>query len=78
MPELNYLQGYYTDEAVFQKRVEEDATTFRPPGQLIHTYTRPAPNSSSKGKRKRDNNQPLDPLSEDVIEYEVYHVSVPA
>ncbi|KAF5331153.1 hypothetical protein D9619_006050 [Psilocybe cf. subviscida] len=68
-------EGYYTDEAEFQKRVEEDATTFRPPGQLIHSYTRAAPNSSSKGKRKRDNNQPLDPLSEDVVEYEVYHAT---
>ncbi|KDR81878.1 hypothetical protein GALMADRAFT_90297 [Galerina marginata CBS 339.88] len=67
---------YMTDEETFLKRVEEDADSFRPPGQLIYSYTRPSPKSSSKGKRKRDGNkQSLDPQSEDVIEYEVYHTT---
>ncbi|PPR06189.1 hypothetical protein CVT26_005463 [Gymnopilus dilepis] len=67
--------GYYTDEEAFLKRVEEDADSFRPPGQLIYSYTRPSPKSSAKGKRKRDGEQILDPHSEDVIEYEVYHAT---
>ncbi|PPQ67652.1 hypothetical protein CVT25_012680 [Psilocybe cyanescens] len=68
--------GYYTDEEAFLKKVEEDADTFRPPGQLIYSYTRPSPSSSSKGKRKRSgNNQTLDPQSEDVVEFEVYHAT---
>ncbi|KAF4614777.1 hypothetical protein D9613_003276 [Agrocybe pediades] len=68
--------GYITDEEAFLKKVEEDAETFRPPGQLIYSYTRPSPKSSSKGKRKRDgNNQALDPSSEDVVEFEVYHAT---
>ncbi|KAJ3505125.1 hypothetical protein NLJ89_g7575 [Agrocybe chaxingu] len=67
--------GYYTDEAAFLQKVEEDAESFRPPGQLIYSYTRPAPNSASKGKRKRDGNQALDPESEDVVEFEVYHAT---
>ncbi|KAF9533547.1 acyl-CoA N-acyltransferase [Crepidotus variabilis] len=70
-------EGYDTDETTFLQRVEEDANTFRPPGQLIHSYTRAAPNSFSKGKRKRDGgtSQALDPGSNDVIEYEVYHAT---
>ncbi|KAF8870694.1 histone acetyltransferase type B catalytic subunit [Gymnopilus junonius] len=67
--------GYYTDEEAFFKRVEEDADSFRPPGQLIYSYTRQSPKSSSKGKRKRDGEQALDPQSEDVIEFEVYHAT---
>lgn len=70
--------GYYKDEEAFLKRVEEDATIFKPLGQLIYSYTRPSPNSSSKGKRKRTGNtKPLDPGSEDAVEFEVYHVSLP-
>ncbi|KAF9484919.1 histone acetyltransferase type B [Pholiota conissans] len=69
-------EGYYKDEETFLKRVEDDATTFKPLGQLIYSYTRPAPNSSSKGKRKRTGNtQPLDPESEDAVEFEVYHAT---
>lgn len=67
--------GYYTEEQAFLERVEQDADSFRPPGQLIYSYTRPAPNSASKGKRKRDGtNLAQDPASEEVIEFEVYHV----
>lgn len=73
----NTLLGYYKDEGAFLKRVEEDATTFKPIGQLIYSYTRPSPSSSSKGKRKRTGNtQPLDPESEDAVEFEVYHASL--
>ncbi|KAF8968343.1 acyl-CoA N-acyltransferase [Flammula alnicola] len=68
--------GYYTDETAFLNRVEEDATSFRPSGQLIYSYTRSVPNSASKGKRKRTGiTQPLDPQSEDAIEFEVYHTT---
>ncbi|KJA15956.1 hypothetical protein HYPSUDRAFT_47916 [Hypholoma sublateritium FD-334 SS-4] len=68
--------GYHKDEEAFLKRVEADATFFKPTGQLIYSYTRPAPNSSSKGKRKRTGNtQPLEPESEDAIEFQVYHAT---
>ncbi|KAJ7261253.1 histone acetyltransferase type B catalytic subunit [Mycena haematopus] len=65
---------YYQDEKAFLARVKEDATTFRPTGQLIYTYTRPALNSSSKGKGK-DVAQTLDPESEDAVVFEVYHAT---
>lgn len=64
---------YYTDEDAFQKRVEEDAATFRPNGQLIHSYLRPSPSAKGKGKGSAAQ-QALDPSNEDTIEYEVYHV----
>ncbi|KIM49513.1 hypothetical protein M413DRAFT_15557 [Hebeloma cylindrosporum] len=67
--------GYHTDLATFHERVESDASSFRPSGQLIHSYTRPAPSSTSKGKRKRSGNQAIDPDSEEAIEYEVYHAT---
>lgn len=66
--------GYHTDQATFSKRVESDASSFRPSGQLIHSYTRLAPSSTSKGKRKRSGNQVIDPDSEEAIEFEAYHV----
>ncbi|KAJ7460936.1 histone acetyltransferase type B catalytic subunit [Mycena galericulata] len=66
---------YYKDEKAFLARVEEDATTFRPPGQMIYTYTRPAPYSSaSKGKGVAQP-QMLDPESEDALVFEVYHTT---
>jgi histone acetyltransferase 1 len=37
---------YDTDEEAFIARVEEDAVSFRPMGTLIHSYTRPVPNTS--------------------------------
>ncbi|KAJ6546965.1 acyl-CoA N-acyltransferase [Mycena capillaripes] len=67
---------YYKDEKAFLARVEEDATTFRPTGQMIYTYTRPAPHSSviSKGKGVAQP-QTLDPESEDAVVFEVYHIT---
>lgn len=54
------------------KLVEEEAENFKPMGQLIASYTRPAPNASTKGKGK--STAAADPQAQDVIEYEVYHV----
>ncbi|KAJ7632131.1 histone acetyltransferase type B catalytic subunit [Roridomyces roridus] len=66
---------YYTDEKAFLARVEEDANTFRPPGQLISSYTRPAPQfSGSKGKAV-EQLETLDPESEDAIVFEIYHTT---
>ncbi|KAJ7118794.1 acyl-CoA N-acyltransferase [Mycena epipterygia] len=68
---------FLKDEKEFLARVEEDATTFRPTGQMIYTYTRPAPHSSaskSKGKGVAQS-QALDPESEDAVVFEVYHVT---
>ncbi|RXW24202.1 hypothetical protein EST38_g1683 [Candolleomyces aberdarensis] len=67
-------EDYYTDEAEFLQRVEEDATSFRPSGQLIYSYTRPSPSAKGKGKGNA-NAQALDAGSEDVVEYEVYHTT---
>lgn len=65
-----YGSGYYKDEAAFLMRVEEDATTFKPHGDLIHTYTRPSLSASGKGKSIA----PLSPEHKDAVVYEVYHV----
>jgi len=51
-------------------RIEEDATTFKPHGDLIHTYTRSSPSASGKGKSIA----PLGPEHKDAVVYEVYHV----
>ncbi|KAJ7043083.1 histone acetyltransferase type B catalytic subunit [Mycena alexandri] len=66
---------FYRDEKAFLARVEEDATTFKPTGQMIYTYTRPAPAASnSKGKGVAQP-QMLDPESEDAVVFEVYHTT---
>lgn len=68
------MSGYYTKEADFLKRVEEDAISFKPNGQLIYSYTRP----STKGKEKGlDNFDNIDSESEDATVFEVYHVRLP-
>lgn len=68
------LAGYYTDEAAFLKKVEEDAVSFKPAGQMVYSYTQPSPSSVAKGKGKSSADAPLDPESEDAIVFEVYHV----
>jgi histone acetyltransferase 1 len=56
-------------------RVEEDATNFKPSGQLIYSYIRPSPLQTGKGKGAVQI-QNLDLESEDAVVFEVYHVSV--
>ena len=72
---LKYPTGYETDEKVFQDIVEREATEFKPLGQKIYSYQRASPSSRGKGKRIASATD-LDPESEDVIEYEVYHVGI--
>jgi hypothetical protein len=67
---LPFVIDYYKDESAFEKRVEEEATNFKPFGELIYSYTRPSP---TKGKRKRSANSSSSAESD--ITYEVYHVS---
>ncbi|KAG1836638.1 acyl-CoA N-acyltransferase [Suillus subalutaceus] len=55
---------YDTDEATFLTRVQEDAVSFKPIGNVIHTYTRPAPSTSGSSSATRE-----------VVEYEVYHAT---
>jgi hypothetical protein len=70
-----YLTDYYTDEAEFLDAVEKEATTFKPLGDLIHSYTRPSQGGPiGKGKGVADNGA-LDPESEDTVAFEAYHVS---
>lgn len=61
--------GYLKDDEAFQKKVDEDALEFKPLGTKIHSYTRPV-----EGKDRAAVGETLDPQSEDVIEFEVYHV----
>lgn len=74
-PSEKYLIGYETDEKTFRDIVERDATGFRPIGNRIHSYQRISPSSRGKGKGVASATN-LDPGSEDVIEYEVYHVGI--
>ncbi|KAF7304938.1 Histone acetyltransferase type B catalytic subunit [Mycena kentingensis (nom. inval.)] len=59
---------YYQDEIPFLQRVEADAKGFRPPGEVVYTYTRLA-----LGKEKES--APLGLASEDAITYEVFHAT---
>lgn len=70
-----YLTGYETDEKTFLEIVERDAAGFKPPGEKIHSYQRLSPSSRGKGKSVASAAD-LDAGSEDIIEYEVYHVSI--
>jgi len=67
--------GYETDEKTFLDIVERDATDFKPIGDRIYSYQRLSPSSQGKGKGVASATD-LDPESEDVVEYEVYHVSI--
>ncbi|TCD60783.1 histone acetyltransferase 1 [Steccherinum ochraceum] len=65
--------GYYKSEAEFTKRVEEDATTFKPYGTLIHSYSRSARKMSS-GRKNASLPQPVyNPNDDEIVEFEVYH-----
>ncbi|KAG0705310.1 acyl-CoA N-acyltransferase [Suillus ampliporus] len=55
---------YDTEEAAFLARVQEDAVSFRPLGNLIHSYTRPVPSTSGSSS-----------ATPEVVEYEVYHAT---
>ncbi|KAN0127570.1 histone acetyltransferase type B catalytic subunit [Lactarius tabidus] len=63
---------YHRTEAEFLARVEEDATSFRPPGVKIHSYTRASPQSSAKGKGAAATLSEDDP---DAVVYEVWHAT---
>jgi histone acetyltransferase 1 len=63
--------GHHQTETEFLARVEEDAVSFRPPGEKISSYTRAAPNSATKGKGAVATLPEDDP---DAIVYEVWHV----
>ncbi|KAI0303510.1 acyl-CoA N-acyltransferase [Multifurca ochricompacta] len=64
-------EDYYQSEAEFLARVEEDATSFRPSGEKIYSYTRAVPYSARKGKGVAMTLPEDDP---DAITYEVWHV----
>ncbi|GLB35455.1 putative catalytic component of the histone acetylase B (HAT-B) complex [Lyophyllum shimeji] len=67
--------GYFKDEQQFLNLVEQDATRFRPSGQLIYSYTRPSP-SAQNGKGKGTAvPETLDPESEDAVVFEAYHTT---
>ncbi|KAI0082849.1 histone acetyltransferase type B catalytic subunit [Panus rudis PR-1116 ss-1] len=78
---------YYTDEAEFLKRVEEEATTFKPFGELIHTYTRDVNHAvrvetgsdDSWDDRKKpeasSSKTPEPPAPMEIVQYEIYRVA---
>lgn len=74
---------YLKNEDTFKQNVEKEAASFRPPGECVFSYTRPATHViSGKGKHKassdgvlRNGGAPLDPDSADVSTFETYHVS---
>ena len=67
--------GYYRTESEFLAHVEEDAASFRPPGEKVASFTRVAPNSATKGKGAAVTLPEDDP---DAIVYEVWHVRAPS
>ncbi|KAJ7221721.1 histone acetyltransferase type B catalytic subunit [Mycena pura] len=66
---------YHKDEKEFLARVEEDAMSFRPTGQLIYSYTRPAPHTAGSKGKGVTLPQKLDPESEDAVVFEIYHTT---
>ncbi|KAG5732748.1 Histone acetyltransferase type B catalytic subunit [Termitomyces sp. T112] len=67
--------GYFKDEQKFLAFVEEDATTFQPLGQLVHSYTRPALSASTEKGKATSSSQSLDPGREDSVVFEAYHAT---
>ncbi|OCH85215.1 histone acetyltransferase type B [Obba rivulosa] len=69
--------GYDTDPKAFAARVEADAISFKPPGERIYSYSRPARQrgwAPSKGKDRASEPGSLEnDEEEDVVEFEVYH-----
>ncbi|TFY74100.1 hypothetical protein EWM64_g9912, partial [Hericium alpestre] len=61
---------YYKTEEGFLGRVEEEADTFRPLGDKIYSYTRPAP---GRGKGK-GTGVALEEGDEDAVVFEAYHL----
>lgn len=60
MNNVRHHADYIQDLDKFLQVVESDAISFKPLGKKIHAYTRSAHSSSG--------------ASDDIIEYEVYHV----
>ncbi|EMD34394.1 hypothetical protein CERSUDRAFT_117259 [Gelatoporia subvermispora B] len=69
--------GYDTDPEAFAARVEADALSFKPPGERIYSYSRPARRRGwppTKGKDKASGSGTLlDDDEDDIVEFEVYH-----
>ncbi|KAF7294688.1 Histone acetyltransferase type B catalytic subunit [Mycena indigotica] len=64
-------EDVYRDEKSFLERVEVDSIAFKPPGELIRTYTRSAPPLDSKGKGIAI----LEPNVEETVVFEAYHAT---
>ncbi|KAG6332244.1 hypothetical protein ID866_6845 [Astraeus odoratus] len=58
---------YETDEAKFLTRVEEDAISFKPIGNLLHSYKRSLRTKPTSSTPKQ---------GENAVEYEVYHATL--
>jgi len=64
---------YYKDQTAFEAQVEADATSFKPSGQMIYSYTRQSPILTGKGKGTTDS---LHSESDNAVVFEAYHVSL--
>lgn len=73
---FKFLPANYTKSTVaFDKTVDEDATNFKPMGELIGSYTQRA--SSSKGKGKANGLEPSAAAADaDAVTYEMFKVSL--
>jgi len=73
LPSFPLLADFGRDEEAFKAYVEQDATTFKPMGEKMYSYTRRSPAAKDKGKGVISAVD-LDPESEDTLVFEVYHV----
>jgi len=62
-------EGYLRDMKTFLEVVESDATSFKPMGTKVHSYTQPFCSPTGQGNVGAS----ISAATDDVIEYEVYH-----
>lgn len=67
---------YLKNDVTFKANIEKEAKSFRPPGEKVYSYARPATHRrGGKGKGKGKDLPVSDPESTDVSTFEAYHVS---
>ncbi|KAI0792801.1 histone acetyltransferase type B catalytic subunit [Abortiporus biennis] len=77
----DFIPGdYSTSLPEFLEQVESDALSFRPYGEKIYSYSRPASSLNTEKENGNGRNvvgitQVLSPEDEETVEFEVYHVS---
>jgi Histone acetyl transferase HAT1 N-terminus len=67
-------KDYFKDRATFEQQVEKDATTFKPMGKKIYSYSRQA-GARSDAERRGQVDTSVNEEDESAAVFEVYHVS---